>query len=114
MDKLIFLNNPVKFLLQGTIYSDVIESGNPKDSTQSLSSDGYSASNATKIKSHHNVGGLPENMKLKLLEPLRHFYKDEVRQIGKLLGLPDNFINKQTFPGPGYAIRIRGEVTKVV
>ncbi|MSU26210.1 MAG: glutamine-hydrolyzing GMP synthase [Candidatus Levybacteria bacterium] len=112
MDKLIFLNNPVKFLLQGTIYSDVIESGNPKDSTQSLSSDGYSASNATKIKSHHNVGGLPENMKLKLLEPLRHFYKDEVRQIGKLLGLPDNFINKQTFPGPGYAIRIRGEVTK--
>ncbi|MDO8639515.1 MAG: glutamine-hydrolyzing GMP synthase, partial [bacterium] len=89
---------PVKFLLQGTIYSDVIESKGTK----------YAA----KIKSHHNVGGLPKNMKLKLLEPLRHFYKDEVRSIGKKLGLPDEFVQRQVFPGPGYAIRIRGEVTK--
>lgn len=88
----------VKFLLQGTIYSDVIESKGSR--------------NASKIKSHHNVGGLPKNMKLKLLEPLKHFYKDEVRLIGKKLGLPDEFIHRQTFPGPGYAIRIRGEVTK--
>ncbi|MDO8461104.1 MAG: glutamine-hydrolyzing GMP synthase, partial [bacterium] len=89
---------PVKFLLQGTIYSDVIESKGTK--------------HAAKIKSHHNVGGLPKNMKLKLLEPLRHFYKDEVRAIGRQLGLPDEFVQRQVFPGPGYAIRIRGEVTK--
>lgn len=88
----------VKFLLQGTIYSDVIESQGTK--------------HASKIKSHHNVGGLPADMKLKLLEPLRSFYKDEVRKIGKLLGLSDDFIWKQPFPGPGFAVRIRGEVTK--
>ena len=87
----------ITHLLQGTIYSDVIESKGTK--------------NADKIKSHHNVGGLPKDMKLKLLEPLRNFYKDEVRQIGKTLGLPDDFVWKQVFPGPGYAIRIRGEVT---
>lgn len=87
-----------EFLLQGTIYSDVIESkGTPY---------------ADKIKSHHNVGGLPKNMKLKLLEPLRDYYKDEVREIGRRLNLPLEFIKRQPFPGPGFAIRIRGEVTK--
>ncbi|HSW88143.1 MAG TPA: glutamine-hydrolyzing GMP synthase [Candidatus Saccharimonadales bacterium] len=88
----------VKFLLQGTIYSDVIESKGTR--------------HADKIKSHHNVGGLPEKMHLELLEPLREFYKDEVRAIGKQLGLPQEFVMKQVFPGPGYAVRIRGEVTK--
>lgn len=87
----------VKFLLQGTIYSDVIESKGTK--------------HASKIKSHHNVGGLPKHMKLQLLEPMRYFYKDEVRKIGKKLGLPESFIWKQPFPGPGYAVRIREEVT---
>ncbi|MEK7092302.1 MAG: glutamine-hydrolyzing GMP synthase, partial [Patescibacteria group bacterium] len=98
MKKFIKSGKNVKFLLQGTIYSDVIESKGTK--------------NASKIKSHHNVGGLPKNMKLQLLEPLREFYKDEVRTIGGQLGLPDEFIHKQTFPGPGYAVRIRGAVTK--
>lgn len=87
----------VKFLLQGTIYSDVIESKGTK--------------HASKIKSHHNVGGLPKRMKLKLLEPLRDFYKDEVREIGRRLGLKEDIINKQPFPGPGQAIRIIGAVT---
>ncbi len=98
MKKLLAKKLPVKFLLQGTIYSDVIESQGTK--------------HAAKIKSHHNVGGLPKKMKLKLLEPVREFYKDEVREIGRKLGLPEEFINKQPFPGPGYAVRIRGEVTK--
>jgi len=88
----------IQFLMQGTIYSDVIESKGTK--------------HADKIKSHHNVGGLPEKMQLTLLEPIREFYKDEVRKIGKTLGLPEEFIWKQVFPGPGYAVRIRGEVTK--
>ena len=98
MRKLKAKNLPVKYLLQGTIYSDVIESQGTKHSS--------------KIKSHHNVGGLPKKMKLKLLEPVRNFYKDEVRRIGRKLNLPEDFINKQPFPGPGYAVRIRGEVTK--
>ncbi|MFH1832829.1 MAG: glutamine-hydrolyzing GMP synthase [Candidatus Levyibacteriota bacterium] len=98
MKKLIKLGKDVKFLLQGTIYSDVIESQGTK--------------HASKIKSHHNVGGLPKNMKLKLLEPVRHLYKDQVRSLGKTLGLSDDVIFKQPFPGPGYAVRIRGEVTK--
>ena len=97
-EKVIKKKNKVKFLLQGTIYSDVIESKGTK--------------HASKIKSHHNVGGLPKEMKLDLLEPLREFYKDEVREIGKRLGLPVEFINKQPFPGPGQAIRIIGEVTE--
>ncbi len=97
MDKLISKGLDVKFLLQGTIYSDVIESQGSKHSS--------------KIKSHHNVGGLPEHMKLTLLEPLRQYYKDEVRIIGETLGLPKEFVWKQPFPGPGYAVRIRGEVT---
>lgn len=87
----------VKFLAQGTIYSDVIESKGTKK--------------ADKIKSHHNVGGLPKKINLKLLEPLRDFYKDEVRAIGSKLGLPKSVVNKQVFPGPGQAIRIVGEVT---
>ena len=97
VEKLKKSNKNIKFLLQGTIYSDVIESQGTK--------------HADKIKSHHNVGGLPEDMKLELLEPLRFFYKDEVRKIGKELGLPDEFVWKQVFPGPGYAVRIRGQVT---
>lgn len=87
-----------KFLVQGTIYPDVIESAGTKLSK--------------KIKSHHNVGGLPENMNLMLLEPLRNFYKDEVRAIGKLLGLPPEITERQPFPGPGLAVRIIGEVTE--
>lgn len=87
----------VKFLVQGTIYSDVIESKGSK--------------HADKIKSHHNVGGLPDTMKLTLIEPVRSFYKDEVRGVGKKLGLPDKFVHKQPLPGPGAAIRIVGEVT---
>jgi len=98
MKKLLKKKVSVKYLLQGTIYSDVIESQGTK--------------NSAKIKSHHNVGGLPKNMKLKLLEPVRNFYKDEVREIGRRLGLPEEFVNKQPFPGPGYAVRIRGEITK--
>ncbi len=86
-----------KFLLQGTIYSDVIESKGTK--------------HADKIKSHHNVGGLPEKLALKLLEPLRDFYKDEVRAMGMMLGITEEFVQMQKFPGPGYGIRIRGEVT---
>ncbi len=86
-----------QFLMQGTIYSDVIESKGTKHSAN--------------IKSHHNVGGLPKHMKLKLLEPVREFYKDEVRSLGEKLELPKSFVQKQPFPGPGYAIRIRGEVT---
>lgn len=98
MKKLQNSGKPVKFLLQGTIYSDVIESKGTK--------------HASKIKSHHNVGGLPKHMKLQLLEPLRTFYKDEVRLIGEKIGLPKEFVWKQVFPGPGYGVRIRGEVTK--
>lgn len=98
MEKLKSLGKEVEYLLQGTIYSDVIESKGTRHSS--------------KIKSHHNVAGLPENMKLELLEPLRTFYKDEVRSIGTELGLPDDFVWQQVFPGPGYGVRIRGEVTK--
>ncbi len=85
-----------KYLVQGTLYSDVIESG---------------TRDAARIKSHHNVGGLPEDMKLKLIEPLRLLFKDEIRKIGIELGLPDEIIWRQPFPGPGLAIRIIGEVT---
>lgn len=85
------------FLGQGTIYSDVIESRGSKL--------------ASHIKSHHNVGGLPKNMHLKLLEPMRNYYKDEVRELGRLAGLPEDILMQHPFPGPGYAIRIRGEVT---
>lgn len=87
-----------KFLVQGTIYPDVIESQGSKHSE--------------KIKSHHNVGGLPEDMDFALIEPLRQFYKDEVRLIGQILGLPDTITKRQPFPGPGLAVRIIGEVNE--
>ena len=102
----------IKFLLQGTIYSDVIESGAARSPSEASAKEDKETRYADKIKSHHNVGGLPSEMKLKLLEPLRNFYKDEVRKIGQLAELPEKFIWQQVFPGPGYAIRIRGEVTK--
>jgi len=108
MKKLKKSGKNINFLMQGTIYSDVIESGAPRHPDEQKD---QGTKHSSKIKSHHNVGGLPKNMKLKLLEPLRSFYKDEVREIGKMLGLPDEFIYKQPFPGPGYCVRIRGEVT---
>lgn len=91
-------SNPrIKFLAQGTIYSDVIES--------------KGTDLASHIKSHHNVGGLPKNLSLKLLEPLRYYYKDEVREMGYLLKIDRKILTEHPFPGPGYAIRMRGEVT---
>jgi GMP synthase (glutamine-hydrolysing) len=90
----------VRFLVQGTLYPDVIESKTP----------GSKAGH--KIKSHHNVGGLPERMALKLIEPLRELFKDEVRKVGKVLGLPDAIVQRQPFPGPGLAVRIIGEVNR--
>ncbi len=89
----------VEFLGQGTLYPDVIESFSPLGGPSSV------------IKSHHNVGGLPKNLRLKLIEPLRELFKDEVRAIGKHMGLPENILQRQPFPGPGLSIRIIGEVT---
>ena len=88
----------IKYLVQGTLYSDVIESGGD-------------ASVAATIKSHHNVGGLPDDMEMELVEPLRLLFKDEVRRVGEELGLPERMVWRQPFPGPGLAIRIIGEVT---
>ena len=90
----------VRFLVQGTLYSDVIESGGADDGL------------AAKIKSHHNVGGLPADMRMELVEPLRLLFKDEVRRVGEELGLPERMVWRQPFPGPGLAIRIIGEVTR--
>jgi GMP synthase (glutamine-hydrolysing) len=89
-----------KYLAQGTLYPDVIESASPIGAPSAC------------IKSHHNVGGLPAQMKLKLIEPLRELFKDEVRQIGKELNLPDSIIFRQPFPGPGLSIRIIGEISE--
>jgi GMP synthase (glutamine-hydrolysing) len=88
----------VQWLVQGTLYPDVIESRSVGGPSQT-------------IKTHHNVGGLPEKMKLKLIEPLKDLFKDEVRKIGRDLGMPDEILQRQPFPGPGLAVRILGEVT---
>jgi GMP synthase (glutamine-hydrolysing) len=88
----------VKWLVQGTLYSDVIESGG---------TEGVAAT----IKSHHNVGGLPDDMKMRLVEPLRLLFKDEVRRVGEELGMPERMVWRQPFPGPGLAIRIIGDIT---
>jgi GMP synthase (glutamine-hydrolysing) len=89
----------IRFLVQGTLYSDVIESGGADEGV------------AAKIKSHHNVGGLPADMRMELVEPLRLLFKDEVRRVGEELGMPEQMVWRQPFPGPGLAIRIIGEVT---
>jgi GMP synthase (glutamine-hydrolysing) len=90
----------VEFLVQGTLYPDVIESKTPQSKS------------GAKIKTHHNVGGLPEHMALRLVEPLRLLFKDEVRALGRELGLPDAIVTRQPFPGPGLAVRVIGAVTK--
>ena len=89
-----------KFLMQGTIYPDVVESSAPD------------RNKAEKIKSHHNVGGLPEDMQFELVEPLRYLFKDEVRAVGEALGLPESMVWRQPFPGPGLTVRCLGEVTR--
>ena len=90
---------PVEFLAQGTLYPDVIESVS------------FTGGPSVTIKSHHNVGGLPERMNMKLVEPLRELFKDEVRALGRELGLPPRFVGRHPFPGPGLAIRIPGAIT---
>ena len=87
----------VRYLVQGTLYADVVESG---------------TGSTAAVKSHHNVGGLPEDMELLLLEPLRELFKDEVRKVGLELGLPKELVYRQPFPGPGLAVRIIGPVTR--
>ena len=88
----------ITYLAQGTIYPDIIESGK--------------LPNSKVIKSHHNVGGLPENMNIKLLEPFKYLFKDDIRNLAQVLKMPDIIINRKPFPGPGLAIRILGDLTK--
>ena len=97
-----------KFLAQGTIYPDIIESGTTLDDIGS----GGAKKQAASIKLHHNVGGLPEKLGFELVEPLRELFKDEVRQLGIELGLPEDFVWRHPFPGPGLAVRCLGEVTR--
>lgn len=97
--KILKENEDIKFLAQGTIYSDIIESANKKGNSQT-------------IKSHHNVGGLPEDLKFELVEPLKELFKDEVRNLGVKLGLNEQLLNRHPFPGPGFGIRVVGEVTE--
>ena len=97
---------PFDYLAQGTLYPDVIESAD----TNADPATGERV--AVKIKSHHNVGGLPKDLQFKLIEPLRKLFKDEVRKVGQILGLPDEIVKRQPFPGPGLAIRILGEITE--
>ena len=94
------LSAPRRFLVQGTIYPDVVESSAPD------------RSKSQRIKTHHNVGGLPEKMHFELVEPLRYLFKDEVRIVGRALGLPDELVWRQPFPGPGLAVRCLGEITR--
>jgi GMP synthase (glutamine-hydrolysing) len=94
------VGSDVGFLVQGTLYPDVIESVSPRGGP------------SVTIKTHHNVGGLPERLPFSLIEPLRELFKDEVRQVGRELGLPEEMVGRHPFPGPGLAIRILGEVTR--
>ncbi|KAG9452073.1 hypothetical protein H6P81_004977 [Aristolochia fimbriata] len=97
------LGKKPQFLVQGTLYPDVIESCPPP---------GSGRTHSHTIKSHHNVGGLPQNMKLKLIEPLKLLFKDEVRRLGRILNVPDSFLKRHPFPGPGLAVRVLGDITE--